>query len=320
VPRRLAYDNLTAAVRRVLTGHSRQEQQAFVVFRSHHLFASHFCTPGQGHEKGGVEHGVGFGRRNFLVPVPAVASFTELNGLLLAECQADDARQVEGQPLTIGEAWAQEKSALLPLPVGDFPCCLTRPVHLTPYSQVEFETNRYSVPVDKAQRQLVLKAYPFQVEILYLDEVLARHPRSYGRGQDIFDPLHYLPLLEERPGAFEHARPMRQWRAVWPPAYEALLARLMAQGDKNGEITREFVRILSLHRDYPAELVEQAITQALAYGCPHLEGVRLCLHHLQSPDPQPAALDLSTRPELAEVGNQPIVLAAYEQLLAEATP
>jgi transposase len=320
VPERISYDNLTVAVRRVLEGHTREEQKAFVVFRSYYLFASHFCTPGQGHEKGGVESAVGYVRRNFLTPPPQVADFEALNALLLSACLEDDARRVDRQPLTIGEAWALERPKLRPLPRHDYACCVTIPVTLNPYGQVAFETNRYSVPADRARRQLILKAYPFWIEISNGDECLARHPRCYGHKQDIFDPLHYLPLLEERPGAFEHARPMRQWRAVWPPAYEELLARLTAQGDKNGEITREFVRILSLHRDYPAELVEQAITQALAYGCPHLEGVRLCLHHLQSPDPQPAALDLSTRPELAEVGNQPIVLAAYEQLLTEVAP
>ena len=133
----------------MLEGHTRQEQQAFIALRSHYLFESHFCTPGQGHEKGGVEHSVGFGRRNFLVPIPKVASFAELNTLLLAECLKDDERQVDGQPVTIGEAWELEKSALRALPAKDYQCCVSRPVCLTPYSQVEFETNRYSVPTDK---------------------------------------------------------------------------------------------------------------------------------------------------------------------------
>ena len=91
IPFRLTYDNLSTAVLRVLQGHNRTEQQAFVAFRSHYLFDSYFCTPGQGHEKGGVESGVGYARRNFLVPLPAVASYDELNAQLLAACQTDDA-------------------------------------------------------------------------------------------------------------------------------------------------------------------------------------------------------------------------------------
>jgi transposase len=135
IPHRISYDNLKAAVQKILEGHTRQEQLAFIALRSHYLFESHFCTPGQGNEKGGVEHGIGFGRRNFMVPIPQVASFAELNTLLLAECLKDDERRVDGQPVTIGEAWALERPALLPLPAKDYQCCVTRPVCLTPYSQ-----------------------------------------------------------------------------------------------------------------------------------------------------------------------------------------
>ena len=98
VPQRLSYDNLTTAVRRVLEGHRREEQQAFIAFRSHYLFASHFCTVGEGHEKGQVEHGVGFARRNFMVPIPAVESFAALNAHLQSEMARDDARTVNRQP------------------------------------------------------------------------------------------------------------------------------------------------------------------------------------------------------------------------------
>ena len=297
VPHRISYDNLTTAVQMVLHGKNRREQQAFVVFRSHYLFESHFCTPGEGHEKGGVEHGVGFGRRNYLVPIPEVASFAELNQFLLAQCQADDLRQVDGQAVTIGAAWALEQPALLPLPAQPFPCCVTRPVCLTPYSQVEFETNRYSVPADKAQRNLVLRAYPFVVEILYQEEVLARHARSYARDQDMFDPLHYLPLLAQRPGAFAHAKPLRWWRSGWPPAYEQLLARLQAKA-ADGQAIREFVRILDLHRQYPASAVAAAIEQALAYGCIHADGVELCLRQHLQPEAPPPPLDLTGASEV----------------------
>jgi len=79
VPHRLSYDNLTAAVKPLVLGHVREEQRAFIAFRSHYLFDSHFCTPAQGHEKGGVEGSVGFSRRNYLVPMPRVSSFEELN-------------------------------------------------------------------------------------------------------------------------------------------------------------------------------------------------------------------------------------------------
>jgi transposase len=315
VPRRITYDNLKAAVQRVLAGHTRQEQQAFIVFRSHYLFESHFCTPGEGHEKGGVEHSVGYDRRNFMVPIPQAASFEALNAHLLAQCLADDQRQVAGQATTIGEAWCVEQPLLRPLPAWDVDCCVTRPATLTPYSQVVFETNRYSVPADAPYAQLVIKAYPFRLEIRHVDRVLASHARCYGREQDVFDPLHYLPLLEQRPGAFEHAKPIRRWREGWPPIYEELLARMRAD-ERESHGVREFVRILRLHREHPAEQVEQAIRLALQYGCLHADGVALCLHQVQHPPTPIPSLDLTAHPRLAPVGTQPIDVRHYEQLLS----
>lgn len=322
VPRRLTYDNLKAAVQRVLTGHNRQEQEAFIVFRSHYLFESRFCTPGQGHEKGGVEHGVGFARRNFMSPPPAVASFEELNTRLLACCLADDARRVDRQPTTIGEAWEREKPQLRALPAKAYECCTRKEVSLNSYGQIEFETNRYSVPADKVQPQLTVKAYPFRVDIAAEQKVIASHPRCYGHKQDILDPIHYLPVLEQRPGAFEHAKPIRQWRTAWPPTYpqdggsrERLLDQLQA-GQSDGEGVREFIRILKLHQTYPPEAVEQAISQALAYGCLSADGVELCLHQLLNPAVLLPAIDLAEWPGLLNVGAQPPDLNRYELLLA----
>ncbi len=271
--------------------------------------------PGEGHEKGGVEHSVGFDRRNFLVPLPNVASFDELNAHLLACCLADDQRQVTGQPTTIGEAWRREQPLLGSLPAHDYECCHSDVVCLNPYSQVMFETNHYSVHTDRAYRELTLKAYPFRVDLLHDDEVIARHPRCYGRGQDILDPLHYLPLLEQRPGAFHHAKPLRRWRAEWPPVYEELLARLQAEKPE-GPGVREFIQILNLHRTYSTEQMEQAIRLALGYGCAHLDGVTLCLHQLQQPALRFSRLDLSDQPHLSGIGTQPLDMGCYDQLLS----
>jgi transposase len=315
VPHRLTYDNLKTAVQRVLTGHNRQEQEAFIVFRSHYLFESRFCTPGQGHEKGGVEHGVGFARRNFMSPPPRVASFEDLNAHLLACCLADDARQVDRQPVSIGEAWECEKPQLRALPAKAFECYTRKVIIPNPYGQVEFETNRYSVPTDKVQPQLTVKAYPFRIDIEDQHEVIASHPRCYGHKQDILDPVHYLPVLEQRPGAFEHAKPIRQWRAGWPPTYERLLEQLQAR-QSDGEGVREFIRILKLHQTYPIESVEQAVSQALAYGCLSADGVELCLHQLLNPDVPLPAINLAEWPGLVSVGAQPLDLNRYEQLLA----
>jgi transposase len=314
IPRRLSYDNLKTAVQQVLRGRNRKEQESFIVFRSHYLFESHFCTPGQAHEKGRVEDGVGFGRRNFLVPILQVSSYAELNAHLEAACLEDDQRRVNRQETTIGEAWKMEKPRLLPLPKRDFECCVTKPVVVNRYGQVQFETNRYSVPAERASRNMMLKAYPFRVDVLHLDEVIASHPRCYDRQQDILDPLHYLVLVEQRPGAFDHAKPLRRWRDSWPPVYERLLAELRSQWP-DGRGIREFVAILKLHRDHPADLVRDAVSQALEWRCAHVDGVQLCLRQLTHPEQPTGSIELASWPELVNVGIQPPDLQCYDRLL-----
>jgi transposase len=321
VPHRISYDNLATAVKLALDKQDkrrrlRQEHRTFVAFRSHYLFESHFCTPGQGHEKGQVENGVGFARRNFLVPIPEVASFEGLNWHLLAECERNDGRRMRGRSLTIGEAGEQERPYLRPLPAFEYDCCQVVTARLTPYSQVVFDTNRYSVPVNRARRVVMVKAYPFRVDIFDREELLATHARCYGREQDIFDPLHYLPLLKQKPGAFDYAAPMQRWRKDWPECYHQML-RVLREKWPEGRGVQEFVRVLQLHEQYPASLIQQAIEQALSYGCVHLDGVLHCLHQLTEQETQIAPLDLSDRPDLSTVGNQPVDVSRYERLLKQ---
>jgi transposase len=313
VPRRITYDNLKTAVFRVLEGHNRQEQNAFTAFRSYYLFESNYCTPAQGHEKGGVESDVGYAQRNFFAPIPQVKDFATLNSQLHQACLNDMQRRVRGEPRLVSEVWQVEKAALLPLNPVDFPACTSHVVKVNPYSQVVFETNRYSVPSEYAGKQLALRAYSFRVKVLSLAQVVAEHPRCFGREQDILNPLHYLGLLEQRPGAFEYALPMRRWRQSWPADYELLLATLR-QNKPDGNGVREFIAILKLHRSYPEEIVHQAIRQALEMGAVHLDGVQLCLRQLISPALLPPKLEL-THPKLAALGNQPVHLEQYNQLL-----
>ena len=169
---------------RILKGRNRQEQEAFIAFRSYYLFESRYCTPGQGHEKGGVESDAGYTRRNFLTPVPKVQSFAELNEYLQEECLHDTQRRIRGETRMVAELWQTEKAQLLPLPATDYPACASRPVKANPYSRVTFETNRYSVPAEYVGRELMLRAYPFRVEILALDKMIASHERCFGREKD----------------------------------------------------------------------------------------------------------------------------------------
>lgn len=314
VPQRITYDNLKTAVYKVLEGKNREEQKAFKTFRSYYLFESNYCNPAQGHEKGGVENDIGYAQRNFMSPIPQVDSYQELNERLWERCLQDVHRKIRGKSAPVVELWEEEQPLLLPLPAADYAACSTHLVKPNPYSQVHFETNRYSVPATYRDSQLVLQAYPFRIKVLCNQEVIADHPRCLEREQDVIEPLHYLPLLEQRPGAFEHAIPVRRWRKKWPKEYECLLEK-MRERWPDGRGVREFIAVLKLHRDHPSEQIEQAVRLALELGATHLDGVQLCLRRIQEPASTPAPLDLSDHPHLAQVGNQPVNLQQYDQLL-----
>ena len=316
VPRHITYDNLKTAVYAVLKGRKRQEQQAFTTFRSYYLYESRYCNPGQGHEKGGVENDVGYAQRNFFSPILEVDDYDELNRRLRRACEMDVNRRTRGQKALVSELWEAEKKDFLPMPEKDYPACETRAVKSNKTLMVTYETNRYSVPYAYREKQLVLRAFAFRIEIHHLDQVVAVHPRSFLREQDILDPKHYLPLLQQRPGAFEHAKPIRQWRQTWPEGYEELLAALQ-KNKPEGAGVREFVTILNLHLDYPAEWVDKAVQSAVDFGATHLDGVQLCLRQLANPETPSPSLDLSTNTRLANIGQQPINLEQYDQLVGK---
>jgi transposase len=315
IPRRLTYDNLKTAVYKILTGRNRQEQESFKRFRSYYLFESNYCNPAQGHEKGGVENDVGYVQRNFMTPLLQANNYQELNVMLWKACQENLHRRVRGQLPRVADLLSDERSKFLPLPGELFPACISSPVKPNGYSQVDLDTNRYSVPAEHGNDQLVLRAYPFRVEILLGKEVIATHPRCFGREQDILDPLHYLNLLEQRPGAFEHAKPLRHWRKHWPKDYDRLLEALRTRLPE-GRGVKEFIAVLKLHREYPAEQVQQAVQAALELGAASLDGVTLCLRQIQHAQPQFHALEAERFASLAAFGNQPVNLAQYDRLVA----
>lgn len=315
IPRRLTYDNLKTAVYKVLAGRNRQEQESFKKFRSYYLFESNYCNPAQGHEKGGVENDVGYVQRNFMTPLLRANSYEELNAMLWKACQGNLHRRVRGQRAGVFDLLADERSQFLPLPGELFPACVGSPVKPNGYSQVDLDTNRYSIPVEHGNDQLVMRAYPFRVEFLYGDDVIAVHPRCFGREQDVLDPLHYLSLLEQRPGAFEHAKPLRHWRKYWPKDYDRLLEALRTRSPE-GRGVKEFISVLKLHRDHPADQIEQAVHAALELGAASLDGVRLCLHQLQHTQSQFSPLEAECFASLAAFGNQPVNLQQYDRLVA----
>ena len=323
VPARVSFDNPTTLVRRILEGHSRQEQDAFVAFRSHYVFASHFCTPAEGHEKGEVENLAGASRRNFFVPLPEVASFAELNAHLRACCEQEKPRRLRGETKTIGELWQEEKTLLRGLPRTVYPIGRLVPALVNRSAQVSFETNRYSVPALYQKREVLLRASVWQIDVL-ADRgatLIARHPRSYDREQDILDPRHYLGLLAQRPGALAHCKAIVQWEREgrWPTVFGTYLTALR-QAHPGGSVaaTREYVKILALYAEPTGAALPMVLERALELRCFSLEGIQLLLHQHHQPTLTPVPLALARRPglaPLARVAASPPNLRLYDQLL-----
>lgn len=305
VPLRLTSDNLRQAVRRVLEGRNRQEQDAYRSFRTHYLVESNFCHPGAANEKGSVENLVGFAQRNIIGPRVEAASWEEFNALLWERCLDYAKRVPQGETISILERWQQEQRMLRPLPSKPFDCCRVQPVTSNKVACVTFETCRYSVPVRHANRQLWLRAYWDRVEIYDGRERIAVHPRSYERHREILDLDHYLDLLLNKPGALSQARPFRM--AAIPDVYHRFRAELRRR-DQHGD--REFVRILMLHREFTLEQVTKALEKALHQRVVSYQEVCRLLRHN---DPIPSPAERTGRLPAIRV-RQP-ALARYDRLL-----
>lgn len=291
----LVYDNLSSAVKTILRGRKRVEQERFVALRSHYTFQPRFCGPGLGREKGGVEGLVGFARRNFLVPLPRVEDFGELNELLLDRCLRYDGHRIAGREddLTVGERHAAERPWLLELPAAPFDCRKAVRVKVDAYQTARVDRNRYSAPRAWTGRHVWAHVGCDTIRLYGGGRLVAEHARLFSNGKWQLDPLHYLELLERRVGAFEAARPIRQWRRGWPAEYETLLERLrLRHGHSRG--TREFVRVLRLHESHSAPEVETAVAEALELRCEGWEAIRhLILRQSERPmsaAPLPAGL------------------------------
>ncbi len=292
VPRRILYDNTKLAVARILGDGTRQKTRAFSELQSHYLFEEKFGRPGKGNDKGKVEGLVGYARRNFLVPVPRKASWEELNTHLLAQCQKRRQRKLRGHQSTIAERFENDREKLLPLPAAPYEACEKRLTRVTSLSLVRYRNNDYSVPTVWGHRDVVVKGFVHEVVISAGSEVIARHQRSYDREDLMFDPLHYLALLEHKPNALDQAKPLAGWEL---PAGFAELRRLMeARLSKKGK--REYVQVLRLLETFTLHDVAAAIEDALQLGTISFDAVKHLL--LGRIEQRPPRLDLENYPHL----------------------
>ena len=273
VPAKVTFDNPRTLVKKLYRGHKRDEQADFIAFRSHFMFDGHFCNPGCPNEKGHVEGLGGVVRRNVFVPVPEVDFLDELNELILNWCQKDLDRVHPAGKGTVRDLLEEERKMFLPLPRHKYPCCRLQEAVANKFSQIRIDYNLYSVPLKYAHKPVSAKAYWDRVKIVKDNRVIAEHLRSYGRNQEILEPLHYVPILERKPNLLEHGKPFRNWKL--PEVFEKYRNALKERVDKP---EREYIRLLLLHRECTTEKIAAALSRAITAGCYNVDAVRLFLY------------------------------------------
>jgi transposase len=311
VPRAMLYDNTRIAVAKIAGDGERRPTEAFSGLQSHYLFAAKFGRPGKGNDKGNVEGLVGYARRNFLVPVPRAANWDELNRKLLEDCRERRGQRIRGEKETIGERFERDREKLLPLPAAPHEACTRRSTRASSQALVRFETNDYSVPVAYAHRPVLVKAFVWEVVISAADEVIARHARSYGREEMIFDPLHYLALLEQKTNALDQAAPLAKWEL--PAEFGELRRQMEARQGKRGR--REYVQALRLMETFTLAEVAAAVRQALSMRAIGFDAVKHLL--LCALDRRPPKLDLENYPHLPLAEVSLTRAADYQALLSQ---
>ena len=271
VPNRISYDNSKVLVSKVLGGCERKFTDGFLKLQSQYLFREHFCRVRRANEKGVVEGVVKYARLNFLVPVPQVSGLEELNLNLAEACREDLKRRLRGKSGTKAQLLTEDRAAFLPLPAGGFDPCRKVPTRANSLSLVRFDDNDYSVPVAYAHREILVKGYVDRVVMVHKQCIVAEHRRSWGKEGVFLNCLHYLQLLERKPGAIDHARPMAD--LVLPGCFDVLRRRLENEQQKQGDGTREFIRVLRLLEDYPMSRLEGAVEKGLVMRVHSRDGI-----------------------------------------------
>jgi transposase len=292
VPRTMLYDNTRIAVAEITGDGERRATEEFSRLKSHYLFEAKFGRPGKGNDKGNVEGLVGYARRNFMVPVPHAASWEELNAELLERCRKRRERKLWGHQETIGERFERDRERLLPLPPVSYEACEKRATRVSSQALVRYETNDYSVPVKYGHQRVLLKAFVWEVVISCGSEVIARHRRSYEREEMIFDPLHYLALLEQKTRALDQAAPLQGW--ALPAEFAELRRQMEARLGKRGR--REYVQVLRLLETFSMDEVGSAIRQAQLLQAISFDAVKHLV--LCAIEQRPPKLDLENYPHL----------------------
>ena len=258
--RRGIYDNLKAVVTKVLMGKDRVFNRRFQNLASYYLFDLVACTPAAGWEKGQVENQVGVVRKRFFAKRRTFTDLEELNEWLADECrhQCATAKHPELKDQTVDQVFASEKPSLLPLPVSIFDGYQENVARVSPQLLISFDRNRYSVNAMTVGKTVQVRAYANRIIVVMNGITVGVHKRYLGRDKVIYDPWHYLAVLEKKPGALRNGAPFRQWEL--PEAMSEVRKLLEEKSDGD----RQFVSILTVVGRYGLESVTSACIQAVS--------------------------------------------------------
>ncbi|WP_426265505.1 IS21 family transposase [Sphingomonas sp. PWP1-2] len=310
VPLSILYDNTTIAVVKILGDGRRERTRAFTELCSHYLFRDRFARPAKGNDKGKVEGLVKFSRANFMVPVPHAASFDNLNIMLEERCRARQRDHAGRHAETIGERLVVDRAALRPLPAVPLEPCEKRSGRVSSMALVRYRANDYSVPTAYGFQDVVVKGFVAEVVILCGGKEIARHQRCYGEGVFVADPLHYLALIETKPGALDQAAALQGW--ALPDVFQHLRHLLEARMGNRGK--REFIQVLRLLEALPLDVVTGAVTHAIQIGAVGFDAIKLIA--LARIERRPARLDLAAYPHLPRTAVKTTSAADYAVLAA----
>lgn len=309
VPTTIRYDNSRLAVVKCLDRHRRRTSDEFARLAGHFHFGSQFCGVRQAQEKGHVENGVGYVRRNYLVPVPVTNTWEEANTQLTTACQRELAKPPSRGSRSRADLLAEDRRAFLALPAEPFLARRLAVVTINTLGLGRFDTNDYSVPTRYVQQTLSVTGTIDRVLFHHRGSVVAEHPRCWGHRQVTFEPLHYLALLEGKPFAFDSAKPLAGWQL--PDCFGTLRQRLEEADPQDG--TRKYIGVLRLLEQQPTAVVQAAVEQALRLGVVDAQAIRLIVEKAVQPEP-PDDFDLSDRPQLLSVQVPEPDLTLYAQL------
>jgi len=294
--RRGIYDNMKTAVETIFVGKDRLYNRRFLQMCSHYLIEPIACTPASGWEKGQVENQVGLVRQRFFSPRLRFKSYEEMNAWLLDQCIAyvKGHRHPELTEQTIWEVFEAERPQLVPY-AGRFDGFHAVPASVSKTCLVRFDNNKYSVAASAVGRPVEVHAYADRVVIRQDGRIVAEHPRSFGRGETIYDPWHYVPVLARKPGALRNGAPFKDW--VLPAAMERVRRKLASFDDGH----RQMVDILTAVLTDGLPAVEAACAEAIAHGVCSANVVLNILARQRDPGPPltiltPAALTLRHAP------------------------